>query len=275
MESESEGGQKFLPPNPLPFCPPERLDFKIRNSDFRQKKFEHQSKNTAINIMNKWDVNKYIQFIENSTDPLLKKYMRAELDYIISTVEKPREKILVDVGAGYGRVLPVLSKLFKHVIAVEIDKEMFSYLEENIKQFNNVLFINGDAQNLQQLLGKVERPVVVSLQNSLGTPFGDAYKIISEMVKIANNKGELIISLFVQEGLKDYGIPIYNRASGLTGRPDLEKTNFGKGLFISENGYQSHWWNKDERKKISNLVKGKIITEITTEYFYLLHVKYY
>ena len=23
-ESESEGGQKFLPPNPLPFCPPER-----------------------------------------------------------------------------------------------------------------------------------------------------------------------------------------------------------------------------------------------------------
>jgi len=50
LESESEGGQKFLPPNPLPFCPPERLDFKIRNSDFAQKKFEHQSKNTAIRL---------------------------------------------------------------------------------------------------------------------------------------------------------------------------------------------------------------------------------
>ena len=24
---ESEGGQKFLPPNPLPFCPPERKSF--------------------------------------------------------------------------------------------------------------------------------------------------------------------------------------------------------------------------------------------------------
>jgi len=47
LESESEGGQKFLPPNPLPFCPSERLDFKIRNSDFPQKMFEHQSKNTA------------------------------------------------------------------------------------------------------------------------------------------------------------------------------------------------------------------------------------
>ena len=27
---ESEGGQKFLPPNPLPFCPPERsVSFKM------------------------------------------------------------------------------------------------------------------------------------------------------------------------------------------------------------------------------------------------------
>jgi len=24
---KSEGGQKFLPPNPLPFCPPERKSF--------------------------------------------------------------------------------------------------------------------------------------------------------------------------------------------------------------------------------------------------------
>jgi len=25
--AESEGGQKFLPPNPLPFCPPEQNSF--------------------------------------------------------------------------------------------------------------------------------------------------------------------------------------------------------------------------------------------------------
>ena len=47
LESESEGGQKFLPPNPFPFCPPERLDFKIRNSDFLQKRFGFCPKGTA------------------------------------------------------------------------------------------------------------------------------------------------------------------------------------------------------------------------------------
>jgi len=39
--AESEGGQKFLPPNPLPFCPPESSGVarEARNhSEFRSKK---------------------------------------------------------------------------------------------------------------------------------------------------------------------------------------------------------------------------------------------
>src|SRR3990167_10277984 len=43
-ESESEGGQKFLPPNPLLFCPPERSVSAARSAaisqDFVQKRFE-------------------------------------------------------------------------------------------------------------------------------------------------------------------------------------------------------------------------------------------
>ena len=46
-ESESEGGQKFLPPNPLPFCPPERSVSAARsaaiNRSFVQKRFELRS----------------------------------------------------------------------------------------------------------------------------------------------------------------------------------------------------------------------------------------
>ena len=36
---ESEGGQKFLPPNPLPFCPPEQKSFNQNSqSGFSSKK---------------------------------------------------------------------------------------------------------------------------------------------------------------------------------------------------------------------------------------------
>jgi len=46
-ESESEGGQKFLPTNPLPFCPPERSVSAARSAaiirDFAQNRFELRS----------------------------------------------------------------------------------------------------------------------------------------------------------------------------------------------------------------------------------------
>jgi len=46
-ESESEGGQKFLPPNPLPFCPPERSVSAARSAaisrSFVQNRFELRS----------------------------------------------------------------------------------------------------------------------------------------------------------------------------------------------------------------------------------------
>src|SRR3989344_7678575 len=46
-ESESEGGQKFLPPTPLPFCPPERsVSAALRaaiNRSFVQNRFELRS----------------------------------------------------------------------------------------------------------------------------------------------------------------------------------------------------------------------------------------
>jgi len=47
LESESEGGQKFLPPNPLPFCPPERSVSAARSAAisriFARKRFELRS----------------------------------------------------------------------------------------------------------------------------------------------------------------------------------------------------------------------------------------
>jgi len=40
VATESEGGQKFLPPNPLPFCPPERSVWRAKRAvSFVQKRF--------------------------------------------------------------------------------------------------------------------------------------------------------------------------------------------------------------------------------------------
>ena len=49
--AESEGGQKFLPPNPLPFCPPERPVWRAKRAiSFVQKRFGFRQTNALINF---------------------------------------------------------------------------------------------------------------------------------------------------------------------------------------------------------------------------------
>jgi precorrin-6B methylase 2 len=223
-----------------------------------------------------WKTDKYIKLVENTSNPFLREYIRAELDYITNKIENSKDKTFIDVGAGYGRVIPELSVIAKKVLAVELDKQMLAELKKRAPQYQNVSIIECDAQELSNNLKdfNIDKPVVLCLQNSLGTPYGDPYKIILEMVKVAQNNGELIISLFIQEELKDCGISIYSSASELTGEPDLEKTDFINGNFISKTGYRSHWWKPEEREQILKMLGGLLVAEIRGKCFYILHVKY-
>jgi len=194
-------------------------------------------------MANKWDPPKYIELIEKSSFPPLQEFLNTELA-VIKGVDNPREKTFIEIGAGYGRVIPQLSEIAKKVIAIELDKEMFNELRERGEKYPNVLVIEGDAQQLFNLLKNldIQKPVLLSLCNTLGTLVGNSLEILSKMVKVAkDNKGEIIISIYTQESLKEYGIPMYNSTSALSGEPDLEKIDFQKGNFISKTGYQSHY----------------------------------
>jgi len=47
--AESEGGQKFLPPNPLPFCPPERSVWRAKRAvSSVQKRFGFGQTNAPV-----------------------------------------------------------------------------------------------------------------------------------------------------------------------------------------------------------------------------------
>lgn len=226
--------------------------------------------------MHEWNPQKYIKLVENTRDPVLRNYIDAELD-ICTKIKNPTDKTFIDVGAGYGRVVPLLSRIGKQVMAVEIDRNMLTELKQRAKKSSNVLVVEGNAENLSSLLERMElkKPVLLALQNILGTPIGNPFRILSEMIKVArDNNGEILISLFIQEGLQDHGMPMYSKIKELVGEPDLDNTDFTKGIFVSQTGYRSHWWRPEERSKVAKLVGGTKITELTTDYFYLLHSKY-
>lgn len=76
-----------------------------------------------------WSADKYIRLVEHTQNPMLDEYQRVEANYIAEKIENPKSKTFVDVGAGYGRILPQIAKVAKEVLAVELDGEMLGELQ--------------------------------------------------------------------------------------------------------------------------------------------------
>lgn len=110
---------------------------------------------------------------------------------------------------------------------------------------------------------------------TLGTWKGDYHQGLAEMKKVAQEKGgELVISLLRQEALESQGVPMYWTLKELVGEPDLERTNFEKGLFRSKTNYKSQWWTPEQRAKIAELLGGKKVGEVLNPHFWILHTSY-
>lgn len=223
-----------------------------------------------------WQYQKYIDLVENTSNPLLSEFQRSELNFLTTKIQSPNDKTFIDVGAGYGRVLPQLAGIAKEVIAVELDQDMHTELKRRAKDYYNVLVIKGNGNNLSEFLREAEiiRPVILSLQNSLGTWKGNFQKAIEEMRIVGEQgDGEVVISLFCQEGLRDLGIDMYYSLQELVGEPDLEKTDFENGIFRSKTGYRSKWWTANERGQIRRMLGGQIIEEVKTSGYDIIHAQ--
>jgi len=224
--------------------------------------------------MRKYTAEKYIELVENIDDDILQSHMKAEID-VISKIKDSKNKTFIDLGAGHGRILPDLAKIARNVISIDINPDMLRELKKRTEMYDDASVIEGNIQELSKLLERadVQRPVLLITQNTLGTIEGDYKKVLSEMKAVAQKyNGEIIISLFRQESLKDWGIKMYSKITEMIGEPDLEKMDFEKGLFVSKTGYTSKWWNSAEIEEIKNYFGGKTINEILTPHFYIMHI---
>ena len=196
--------------------------------------------------------------------------MRNE-DRFIADIKDARSKTLVDLGAGYGRSLPLLAKVGHDVIAIEINPDMNVELERRALKYNNVQVIKGDFLKLPEILPTMSnRPVFLFLLNTLGTIEGGDYKdaVQVAMQEATNRQGELVLSLLRQHVLGSWGLEFYGKISEMTGNVNMKRSDFKKGILITNTGYTSKWWTDEDIEGFKRL--GKLIREeFTDEYTFL------
>lgn len=153
---------------------------------------------------------------------------------------------------------------------------MFSELQKRAALYPNTTAVKGNANDLSNILvgTDIASPVIACLQNSIGTWEGDYQKALSEMGKVAKEKkGEVIVSAWRGEKFKDYATRIYSKID-FVGKPDLGKTDFENGVYVSKNGYKSHWWSPKQREEMIRIIGGRKVNEILGTSFFTLHASY-
>jgi SAM-dependent methyltransferase len=226
--------------------------------------------------MRDYTAEKYKELVEEIDDEKLQAYMQAEQEFIAAT-PNAKQKTFVDLGAGHGRVEPVLSSVAGNVVAIEINPDMFRGLQANAAALPNVEAVQGDILELPKLLSErqVVNPVFLILQNSLGTIEGDYREVLRAVSDQAKERqGEFILSFLRQQALKGWGEQMYGKLEDMVGKVDEEATDFEAGEFRTNTGYTSKWWRDSDIIEVLNIVDGTVAAESQTDYFRLLRINY-
>lgn len=216
----------------------------------------------------------YIRLVEGIGDEILQRYMQVEVQFLTSTKEAEK-RTFIDLGAGYGRVIPPLAPVARNTICVELNDKMIDELRRRAAASPRVSLITGRMQELPALLQTedVVRPVLMILQNTLGTIEGSRPGVLSAMRDVATrHEGTVVLSLFRASALKTWGVSMYHLISEMVGRPDEAATDFDTGLFVSTTGYTSKWWTDDEVDGFIEHFGGEVLREVREPEFLIMEL---
>ncbi len=209
--------------------------------------------------MRNYTPEEYIKLVENIEMKEFTNYMEEEVSFIKSIADC-QTKTFIEVGAGYGRIIPHIINIIQKYIGVEINPKMYRKLSERAQVFKKVDAVQGDITHINVLLKKSQfsSPVIMILQNTLGALEGDIDAILFSLKKFFKlNNGELVISALKTQKLPSFGLEFYKLIEPICGKYDPVKSNLEEGLFISETNYQSKWWTKNELIDILKFLEPK------------------
>ena len=227
--------------------------------------------------MRKYSAEKYIELVEKSYLPLLKELIETEAT-LINNIDNLNEKSVIDLGAGYGRIIPVIASNYKSYCGIEINKQMFSELEKRCNKIENCTAIHGDMTNLTSYVDaiqiKEENCLFLLLQNTIGTIEGDLTTLLSQIrIVLENIKNSIVISFFKSSKISTSGLELFAAISDMVGQADLKKCDFDNGFFRSNTGYEAKWWSESEIKMIIKKLSAKVISKIESDAFIIYHLK--
>jgi 2-polyprenyl-6-hydroxyphenyl methylase/3-demethylubiquinone-9 3-methyltransferase len=164
--------------------------------------------------------------------PRITQYLDAELNHVLENI-RPRDSI-IELGCGYGRVLPKLAAKAGWVIGIDTSAATLELAKETVKTMPNCSLLRMDAAKL----GFQDRAFdcVVCIQNGISAFHMDKQVLISESVRVTRPDGNVLFSSYSDKFWK-HRLEWFERQSeaGLLGEIDYENTK--DGVIVCKDGF--------------------------------------
>lgn len=230
--------------------------------------------------MRNYRPNLYKRLVEESKNLFLSGYITAEKSFIQNCSKYCGIEKVVDLGAGYGRLLNLCIEIYPEYIGIELNKEMFLGLQETYVDNERTTLINSDITKLSNSLEmngiSKSNSLYLMAQNTLGTIEGDFQKMLQDLSLVLNEENTyLVLSVFKRDGLISKGIEMFNSMEEMVGKRVSTEIDIENGLFVSNTGYSAKWWNAEELGSIFEVLNAdiKMYKDFPFYSFYLLQKK--
>ena len=157
--------------------------------------------------------------------PRVQQYLDAEINHVIQKIH-PTDLVL-ELGCGYGRIFPSLSKKSKSVFGIDT---YFSSLQLGKEMFGNISNCFFAQMNAVQLAFPASTfDVVIGIQNGISAFHVNQPELIRESIRVTKPNGVVLFSSYSEKFWK-FRLEWFQLQTeeGLLGEIDYEKTHDGK-----------------------------------------------
>lgn len=179
--------------------------------------------------------------------PRVKQYLDAEITFVKNNLTGS-ERVL-ELGAGYGRVVKELASHCKSITGIDISAESVLLGKEYLENCPNSEIVNMDVNNLTF---EETFDVILCLQNGLSAMKIASSDQIERILGMVVSGGKFYISTY-SEKFWQYRLMWFKEQAekGLLGELDLEKTK--NGIIICKDGFKATTHTPKDLKTIGYL----------------------
>ena len=175
----------------------------------------------------------------------VQRYLHEEIKHVLKKTST--NDIVLDLGCGYGRIIPQLTQKARRVVGIDISLANLLYGVRLISNFN---LTNMDAINLGFQDSIFD--VVVCIQNGISAFHVDLWELIQETIRITKPGGKILFSTY-SDKFWEHRLKWFQLQSeiGLLGEINYQKSK--NGMIVCKDGFKA---STIRPKQFISLIKG-------------------